>query len=82
MIEGNEDECKEFMDAEVGNTTGNIAKNSKIEEYSLSFNVLAENYAHHNTIKIIKSYQRKELIVLVDSGSTHNFIDEQVFKEV
>jgi hypothetical protein len=76
MIEGNEDECEEFMDAEVGNTTGNIEKNSKIEEYSLSLNVLADNYAHHNTIKIIGSYQKKELIVLIDSGSTHNFVDE------
>ena len=67
MIEGQEDE--EFMDTATRNNSTEMAPDSKIEEYGLSFNVLADNYAH-NTIRIKGSYQGRDLIILIDSGST------------
>jgi hypothetical protein len=53
MIEGREE--KEFMDAATGNNSTEMAPDSKIEEYGLSLNALADNYAH-NTIQIRGSY--------------------------
>jgi len=48
---------------------------------SYFFNVLADNYAH-NTIRIKVCYQEKNLVVLINIGSTHNFIDVVVVKEI
>jgi hypothetical protein len=79
MIEGQEEE--EFMDAATGNNSAELAPDSKIEEYGLSLNALADNYAH-NTIRIRGSYQGRDLIILIDSGSTHSFIDASVAREL
>ena len=79
MIEGREEE--EFMDAAIGNNSTEMAPDSKIEEYGLSLNALADNYAH-NTIRIKGSYQGRDLIILIDSGSTHSFIDANVAGEL
>jgi len=79
MIEGREEE--EFMDATTGNNSTEMAPDSKIEEYGLSLNALADNYAH-NTIQIRGSYQDRDLIILIDSGSTHSFMDANVAGEL
>lgn len=50
MIEGNEEEA--FLDVEIKNTSEKLATYKKIEEYGISLNALANNYAH-NTIRII-----------------------------
>lgn len=80
MIEGNEDEDEEFRDAKIGNNNESITKNNKIE-FNLSLNVFIDSYAH-NTIRIRESWQIKELIIVIDSESTYNFIDKQVIKKV
>ena len=41
MIEGQEDE--EFMDTATRNNSTEMAPDSKIEEYGISFNALADN---------------------------------------
>jgi UDP-N-acetylmuramate-alanine ligase len=48
-----------------------------IEEYDFSLNALEESYAHH-TIRIKKSYYGRDLVILIDNESMHNFIDELV----
>lgn len=52
-----------------------------IEEYGLSLNALAKSYAY-NIIRIKGSYLGRKLVILIDSGSTHNFINKCVVKEV
>jgi hypothetical protein len=47
----------------------------------LSLNALVDVYAH-NTIRIKGSNQRKELVILIDSISTHSFINEYVINVV
>ena len=79
MIEGNEEE--EFLDVATENIIEEMTPNKKIGEYGLSLNVQADNYAH-NTIRIRSSYQGKELVILIDNGSTHNFIDEHISGEL
>jgi hypothetical protein len=79
MIEGREEE--EFMDAATRNNSTEMAPDSKIEEYGLSLNALADNYAH-NTKQIRGSYQGRDLIILIDSGSTHSFMDANVVGEL
>jgi len=79
MIEGQEEE--EFMDAAIGNNSKEMAPDSKIEEYGLSLNALVDNYAH-NTIQIRGSYQGRDLIILINSGSTHSFIDANAAGEL
>jgi len=81
IIEGNEDEDEEFWDAKIRNNNESITKNHKIEEFDLSLNTFVDSYAY-NTIRITRSCQRKELIILIDSESIYSFIDEQVIKEV
>ena len=79
MIEGHEEE--EFLDVATENITKELTPDNKIEEYGLSLNALADNYAN-NTIRIRCSYQGKELVILIDSGSTHSFIDENIAGEL
>jgi hypothetical protein len=82
MIEGVDEEGKEFMDVKIENNNGNIMKDKKVEQYGLSLNALVDIYAH-NTIRIKGSYQGKELvIILIDSRSTHSFINEYVINVV
>lgn len=42
---------------------------------------MAKNYID-NTIRIKESCQGEELIILIGSGSTHNFIDEKVMLRI
>jgi len=79
MIAGNEED--DFLDVEAKNIIEERMTNKKIKEYSLSLNTLADNYAH-NTIRIRGSYHGKELVILIDNGSTHNFIDEHIAREL
>jgi len=79
MIEGHEEE--EFMDAAIENNVTELALDNKIKEYGLSLKALADNYAH-TTIRIRGSYQGKELIILIESGSTHSFINANVVGEL
>jgi hypothetical protein len=55
MIEGVDEEGKEFMDVKIENNNGNIMKDKKVEQYGLSLNALVDIYAH-NTIRIKGSY--------------------------
>lgn len=52
-----------------------------IEENGLSLNDTAENYVD-NTIRKKGSCQGEELILLIDSESTHSFIDEKVMLRI
>jgi hypothetical protein len=49
--------------------------------YGLSLNALVESYTH-NTIMIKESCQGRSLIVLINSESTHSFIDIKVIEEI
>ena len=69
------------MDATTGNNSIDITPDSKIKEYGLSLNALANNYAH-NTIRIRGSYQGRDLIILIESGSTYNFLNASVAGEL
>ena len=50
-------------------------------EYGLSLNALVESYAH-NTIRIKENCHGRSLIVLINSESTHSFIDIKVMEEI
>jgi hypothetical protein len=52
-----------------------------MKKYGSSLNALAKSYAH-NTIRIKRSCQKRNMIILIDSGSTHNFIDIKLVKEI
>lgn len=58
-----------------------LNEGKKIEEYSMSLNSLDESYAN-NTIRTLGCYQGKNLIILIDSESINNFIDELVIEEI
>lgn len=79
MIDGNEEE--DFLDVEAKNIIEDLMTNKKIKEYSLSLNALADNYIYY-TIRIRGSYHGRELVILIDIGSTHNFIDEHIAGEL
>ena len=81
MIEGVDEKGEEFIDVKIKNNNGNIIKNKKVEKYGLSLNALVYIYAH-NTIRIKGSYQGKEMVILIDSRSTHSFINEHVINVV
>jgi len=49
-----------------------------IDEFGLSLNALVENDTY-NTIRIKGNCQGRDLIILIDSRSTHIFIDEGTF---
>ena len=81
MIAGCDKEKDEFMVVVEWDISGLLNEGKKIEEYSMSLNVLAESYAN-NTIRTLGCYQGKNLIILIDSESINNFIDELVIKEI
>jgi hypothetical protein len=54
-------------------------KSSKIEKFRVSLNALAKIYTY-NTIKTICSCKGNDLIILINSGNTHSFINEYVIK--
>lgn len=41
-----------------------------------------EMHSTNRTMKLVGIYKKKNLNILVDSGSTHNFLDAQVAKRV
>ena len=81
MIEGIEEEeegeVKEFNETVPEECT----ERRPIDEFGLSLNALAENDTY-NTIRIKGNCQGRDLIILIDSGSTHSFIDEATITEL
>ena len=81
MIEGIEEEeegeIKEFNETLPEECT----ERRPIDEFGLSLNALAENDTY-NTIRIKGNCQGRDLIILIDSGSTHSFIDEATITEL
>lgn len=57
------------------------ALNMEIRGYGFSLNALARSYAH-NTIRTEGCCQGRNLIVLIDNGSTHNFINMKVVEKI
>lgn len=55
--------------------------NSQINELGLSLNALTDNDTY-NTIWITGNCQGQNLIILINNGSTHNFIEESTIKEL
>jgi hypothetical protein len=81
MIEGIEEEEEEEI-KELEDTMQDECKERRlIDEFGLSLNALAENDAY-NTIKIKGNCQGRDLIILIDSGSTYSFIDEGAITEL
>ena len=78
MIEGRGDEKEEFLEAEEEDGV-DVMKDIRNEEYGMSLNAFADCYAY-STILIRGCCQGRDLIILIDSGSTHSFIDEKVIK--
>ena len=62
---------EEFEDTMQGEVKGN----EQVDEYGLSLNALADNDTY-NTIRIKGNCQGQNLIILIDSGSTHSFINK------
>jgi hypothetical protein len=81
MMNGVDEKNDEFLEVEEGDSNKMITGEDQIDEYGLSLNALAENYAH-NTIKIKENCQNKNLIIIIDSVSAHSFIDEYLLKEI
>ena len=72
-------EKEEFLEAEEEDGV-DVMKDIRNEEYGMSLNAFADCYAY-NTIQIRGCCQGRDLIILIDSGSTHSFIDEKVIKD-
>ena len=49
------------------------------EEYQVSLLVVSGS-STHQTIRICGSIKKKPITILIDSGSTHNFLDPKVAK--
>ena len=81
MIEGVEEEeegeIKEFNET----LQEECIERRPIDEFGLSLNALVENDTY-NTIRIKGNCQGRDLIILIDSGSTHSFIDEATIIEL
>ena len=81
MIEGIEEEEEEEI-KELEDTMQDECKERRsIDEFGLSLNALAENDTY-NTIRIKGNCQGRDLIIFIDSGSTHSFIDEGAITEL
>ena len=52
-----------------------------LKKNGFSLNALEESYAH-NTIRIKRSYYGRDLVILIDNESMHNFIDELVIEGI
>lgn len=78
MIEGRGVEKEEFLEAEEEDGV-DVMKDIRNEEYGMSLNAFADCYAY-NTIQIRGCCQGRDLIILIDSRSTHSYIDEKVIK--
>lgn len=71
-MEEGEEEWHDVMEGE-GNETH--------EEATFSIHAL-EGSQGDDTIRMIGHYKNRELLILINSGSTHSFLDEQVAKEM
>jgi hypothetical protein len=58
-----------------------IIEGEKVNEYGMSLNILVESYAN-NTIRTLGCSMGRSLIILIDSESTHYFIDELVVNKI
>lgn len=58
-----------------------IIEGEKVNEYGMSLNILVESYAN-NTIRILGCSMGMSLIILIDSESTHYFIDDLVVNKI
>jgi len=81
IINGANEEGDEFLEVKKGNGNEIIANKHQKDEYDLSLNTFVDSCAH-NTIRIKKNYQNKNLLILVDNNSTRNFIDKYVVNEI
>jgi len=80
MIKAIEEDKKKFIYEEKRNSNGIKAKKGKIKEYDLSFNILVDIYIYiYNTIRIKGSCKGRGIVILIDSGNIHSFIDEGVY---
>jgi hypothetical protein len=78
MIKGVEDKGIKELEGAVQDECKEI---SPIDEFGLSLNALIENDTY-NTIRIKGNCRERDLIILINSGSTHNFIDESIITEL
>lgn len=62
MIKGVDEEGKKLMDVEIENNNGKYCERQTNKEHGLLLNASVDIYTY-NTIRIIRSYQRKELII-------------------
>ncbi|XP_011047148.1 PREDICTED: uncharacterized protein LOC105141587 [Populus euphratica] len=79
MIKGVEEEEEEEIKELEDTIQDECKERSSIDEFGLSLNALAENDTY-NTIRIKGNCQDKDLIILIDSGSTHSFINEDNYR--
>jgi hypothetical protein len=56
-------------------------ESNKIYGFRLSLKALAKSDTY-NTIKIKGDCEGRDFIILIDSGSTHSFIDESMIKKL
>jgi hypothetical protein len=80
-MNGANEEGDEFLEVKKGNGNEIIANKHQKDEYDLSLNTFVDSCAH-NTIRIKKNYQNKNLLILVDNNSTRNFRDKYVVNEI
>lgn len=80
-MNGANEEGDEFLEVKEGNGNEIIANEHQEDEYDLSLNTFVDSCAH-NTIRIKKNYQNKNLLILVDNNSTRNFRDKYVVNEI
>jgi len=79
MIEGVEGEEDERIGEFEDNVQGEDKGNDQVDEYGISLNALADSDTY-NTIRIKGNCQRQNLVILIDSGSTHSFINKGTIK--
>ena len=79
MIEGVEGEDDERIGEFGDNVQGEDKGNDQVDEYGMSLNVLADSDTY-NTIRIKGNCQGQNLVILIDSGSTHSFINKGKIK--
>ncbi|XP_019451923.1 PREDICTED: uncharacterized protein LOC109354024 [Lupinus angustifolius] len=74
-------EVDELEDEEVGSGRDQETVLSSSEEPHISVNALT-GVANFNTMRVTGRYNKKPLDILIDSGSTHNFLDRQVAERI
>lgn len=54
-----------------------IQEESQESDVEISMHALIANIIHH-TIRIQRMTEKEAIIILIDSGSTHNFLDTEL----